>query len=213
MVSKRGTSSFACSPDAVACINISHLGLPSSKDLQFASMKIKTSVVATSYDRALHNTSEDVFSVKVGDEKFVSTVAHEHSGQILQHALVLAVDYIVYVSASEINIFFICVIAVPLPIREASFSMLYTKLHSVADCAHQSHLKVLHGEESSSQRLVAEKIQFWKLLIDHVSEQGPFPTLKLFKHGSQSFYSTNNGDVDGAAQYRSTLRSSMVALR
>lgn len=201
------------SKGGVTTIDISRLGLASSEDLQLASVEIKTSISASSLDRTLQSASEDVFSVTVGYEKFVNKMPHDLGGQILQQALVLAVNHIVYVSASVTNILFICKIAVPPPICEAAFSMLYSKLHAVVDWAHQSDPKVSQSEESSSRRILSEKIQLWKLVNDHISEHGPFPHLKLFKHGSQSFYSKTEGGIDGAAQNRPTLKSSMVALR
>lgn len=44
----------------------------------------------------------------------------------------------------------------------------------------------------------------------YVIEHGPMPPLKLFRHGSQTFYSRTKGGVDGSAQYRATIRSSMT---
>lgn len=84
MVSKRGTSWLACSPDAVAWIDVSHLILFSSEDLHFTLMEIKTGIATSSLDRILHNGSEHGFSVAVGDKKCVTTKTHEHSDRILQ---------------------------------------------------------------------------------------------------------------------------------
>lgn len=60
---------------------------------------------------------------------------------------------------------------------------------------------------------MAEKIPFWKLVKKYVRGNGPFRPLKLFKHGSQTFYSRKKGGVDGSAQYRSKLTSSMVVFK
>lgn len=102
-----------CSPDAVAWIDVAQLGISAVKGLPFASVEIKTSVSASSLDRALQNASEDEMIATVGDGNFVKTILHDHSDQIRQQALVLLIHYIIYVSASETDIIFICVINVP----------------------------------------------------------------------------------------------------
>lgn len=63
------------------------------------------------------------------------------------------------------------------------------------------------------KEFVNDNFPFWRLVNSYVSSNGPFPPLKLFKHGTQSFYSKTKGGVEGATEYRSTLRSSMVVCK
>lgn len=48
---------------------------------------------------------------------------------------------------------------------------------------------------------------------EHVQFHGPFPPIKLFKHGSKTLYYKNMGGVDGATQYSASLRSQTGVLR
>lgn len=46
-----------------------------------------------------------------------------------------------------------------------------------------------------------------------MTDRGPFPPLRLFKHAAHSFESNSKGGVDDATQYRSKLRSAMVVYK
>lgn len=212
-VSKRGMSWLACSPDAVAWIDVTQLGIFSFRYLQFVTVKLKTSFAASSVDCALRTASVNALIAAVEDRIFVKTIPHEHHCRIVQQALDSSADYIIYVFAIEANILFICAIDVLQSIRNASFYLLQMNLRSFVNWAHHRDFKVPHSEHSSSCSLTIEKINFWKMVNEHVLQHGPFPPLKLFKHGPQSFCSKTEGGVDDAAPYWSTLRSSMVVLR
>lgn len=49
----------------------------------------------------------------IGDTVFTQTISKVYNGQLLQQALVLDINYVVYVSASETSIIFTCVIYIP----------------------------------------------------------------------------------------------------
>lgn len=83
---------IACSPDGVAWIDLTALCVESGCTHTAASVEIKTSIAASSLDPAMHNASIDVVSCVVRDDNFKKLIPQQHCGQILQHALLLAVD-------------------------------------------------------------------------------------------------------------------------
>lgn len=50
-------------------------------------------------------------------------------------------------------------------------------------------------------------LAFWKVVEKHVGEEGPFVPFKLFKHGSQIFYSKTKCGVDIAIEIGANFRS------
>lgn len=124
--------------------------------------------------------------------------------------MVLDVNFVVYVASSETGILFTCVIRILPALRSQCLNVLVDFCKPIVSWAHCEGGVTPTSADANSKRLVNEKLPFWRLLNDHVIKHGPLPPLKLFKHGSQSFYSRMKGGVDGSAQYRATLRSSMT---
>lgn len=60
----------------------------------------------------------------VGDSLFVRTITNVHSGQILRQALVLDIDFVIYVLSRENSIAFTCVIYIPTELRSRCLSVL-----------------------------------------------------------------------------------------
>lgn len=61
--------------------------------------------------------------------------------------------------------------------------------------------------------LVNDNLRFWKRIDTQVQNNGPFYSLKIFKHGAQSFFSKTKGGVDSATQYPAMLPFSACSLR
>lgn len=62
--------------------------------------------------------------------------------------------------------------------------------------------------EEDRKAIIEPRLKCWKVLISYVTINGPFPPLELFKHAGKSFFS-KNGNIDGATQHCSILRSSI----
>lgn len=208
---------IACSPDAIALLNPADLssafGLIDGDELIIASVEIKTSIASSSLDVTHRHASLDVIYCRIGDHEFVRRIPLKHCGQLLQQSLVLDVDYFVYVAASETSILFICVIYIPSYVRRQSLSVLVDYAKCLVSWVHEENGTPPPELDPAGKRLVGQKLPFWRLVNKHVVTNGPLPPLKLFRHGSQTFYSRTKGGVDGSAQYRSTLRSSMTVFR
>lgn len=207
MVARKDADWLACSPDAVALIDANALGLSDSSEPQLASVEIKTSVAASSLERSLSNTTMDVKTCVVGDADFQNLIPREHCGQILQHAVVLSAEYVVYIAAGETGILYAAVVKVPTAVSEQCLVTLNLGAVQAVSWAHCSDASAPAFADSDSRRVIQERLSFWKVVNTCVKENGPLPPLKLFKHGSQSLYSKTKGGVDGGTQYRAILRS------
>ena len=97
MLGIKGKDWLACSPDALALIEVDKLGNDAwraSEDansgiafgervLNLASVEIKTRVAPRNVDSALTLAAANIISCNVGDERFHQFVPAEHIGQLL----------------------------------------------------------------------------------------------------------------------------------
>lgn len=204
---------ISCSPDGVALIDLAKVGLSAENGPVFASVEIKTSVAMSSLDRAIGRATKDVVTCTVGDQIFRDNIPKEHIGQLILQMMVLKVNFVLYVAASEIGIMYLVVAHCPEEIlQECKESLIRGAKHAVA-WAHEGDPKVPLFADRDSRISIEEHLPFWRTINGHVKEKGPFPPLKLFKHGSQSLYSKTKGGVDGSAQARSILRCSTSSLQ
>jgi hypothetical protein len=72
-----------------------------------SSVEINTSVAASSLERSVQLATIDVKVCRVGDESFRRLVPEKHVGQLLHQIMVLKINHVLYVSASETGITFI----------------------------------------------------------------------------------------------------------
>ena len=218
MLGMRGSDWLACSPDGVALIDASLLtfseeSLPSSGSLSLSSVEIKTSIARSSLDRALQRATMEIVCCNVGDATFREYVPEEHVGQILHQMVVLSVNYVVYVSASEGGIMYIVVVHAPRETLNVCEIALRSRASAVVAWAHEEDPIPPEFVDLATKRILKERIGFWQLVNNYVTKKGSFLPLKLFKHGSQSLYSKTKGGVDGSAQARAILRSSTSSLK
>lgn len=78
---------------------------------------------------------------------------------------------------------------------------------------YQSKQLVPSFADADTKQIVMDHLPFWKIAKSQVHSHGPFPPLRLFKHGAQSLYSKTKGVVDGATQFGAILRAPTRALR
>ena len=112
MLAKKEVDWLACSPDGVALIDVSSLNFGTdsgeiehhTEALSVSSVEIKTSISRTSLDRALQCATMEIICCNVGDNTFRKYIPAEHMGQVLHQMIVLSVNYVIYVSASEAGI-------------------------------------------------------------------------------------------------------------
>lgn len=202
----------ACSPDALALVDTNSLGLSDSDTPELASVEIKTSIASSSLDRALRVASVDVKTCIVGDAAFRSLVPREHTGQILHQMVVLSVRLVVYVSAAEVGVLYIVVIKSPQNILDQCLLVLKERAETCVSWAYKDDPRIPTFADPRSRRVMKDRLSFWLTVNRHVWQNGPFPPLKIFKHGAQSLYSKTKGGVDGATQFRAVLRSPTSSL-
>jgi hypothetical protein len=66
---------------------------------------------------------------------------------------------------------------------------------------------------SDTKKKLLSKLHFWRTVKDHILEHGALLPVKIFKHGTQSFYSKTKGGVDGAFRARALLRASTTHMK
>lgn len=197
---------IACSPDGLALITID------GSDV-FATVEIKTSVAQSSLDRTLPLSSADAVFCDFGDETFRRMIPVDHIGQVLMQVIVLQVSHAVYVAASETGIAFIVVARCPPELFAASERLLRETCSAVIEWLFVDPVNFPAFISTAHKSLINGRRPFIQAVNAYVEERGPFPPLKLFKHGSQMFYSRTKGGVDGSAQQRAILRSSTSSLK
>lgn len=84
---------------------------------------------------------------------------------------------------------------------------LKSRAEVLASCAYRSVSRINHFIDRDTNRMIKERLPFWKHLNEAVINLAPFAPFKLFKHGAQSLYSKTRYGVDGGAQARAILRS------
>lgn len=80
---------------------------------QNSRMEIKTSLTSSALDKTLHNADEHLITCTVVKDNLRDIIPSEHCGQVLHQAVVLQVQYVVYVAASETGILYTSVVFVP----------------------------------------------------------------------------------------------------
>lgn len=69
---------------------------------------------------------------------------------------------------------------------------------------HKENFPIPLEADSDRKRVNSERLTCWKRFNYYVDRNGPFFTLKLFKHSTQSLFSPTKGDVDGVTKYQET---------
>ncbi|PXF43106.1 hypothetical protein BWQ96_07140 [Gracilariopsis chorda] len=218
MLSMKAKPWLACSPDGIAIIELLDLGLCSeeseTESTQLCSVEIKTNVAQSSLDRALGLATADLVTCEVGDQSFRRYIPAEHIGQILHQMLVLAVNYVIYVSCSESGIMYTVLVHCNNSVLDTCLSALNAIALPVVSWAHQpGPLQIPSFSDTETTKVLQSRFQFWSLVNNYVTQNDAFPPLKLFKHASQSLYSRTKGGVDGSTQARAILRSSTSAMK
>lgn len=217
MLSKKNETWLACSPDCVALIDLSVLGMARDDvqggQLAIASVEIKTSITQSSLDRALSHATAEVVRCSVGDATFRQYVPIEHMGQALHQMVVLSVNYLIYVSASEAGVMYTVVVYCSSSIINQCCNALKSVAPPTVSWAFEETPKPPAFTESSTARILKSRLPFWMMVNNYVKDNDAFPPLKNFKHASQSLYSKTKGGVDGSAQARAILRSSTSSLK
>jgi hypothetical protein len=170
-------------------------------------VEIKTSVAASSFERSVQLASIDVKICRVGDESFRRMVPEEHVGQLQHQMLVLKINHVMYVSASETGIAFIVLAYCNSRVLRICESVLDQTLKDCVECAHEQDPVIPDIQDAELRKAIGNRLKFWMLVSGYVLENGPFyPQVKLFRHGVQSLYSKTRGWVDGSAQAPTILR-------
>lgn len=101
------------SPDTISWITPQTTDLSDNAIKALCLVEVMTSVATSSLSVFLTSSFQDVIMCTVGDETFVTAVPLIQCVQLLQKAIFLGVDYVIYVTSSETVILFICVVKVP----------------------------------------------------------------------------------------------------
>lgn len=155
----------------------------------------------------------DVITLQMGEELGLKYIPKNHIGQVLQQALVMDVEYCIYIAASEHAVLYIAVLRVSRLQRQTCKTALENSAGPAVSWAHQLGQRMPSFADAATKKLLKNHLNFWNLINNYANNNHPFPPLKLFKHGAQSFYSKTKGGVDGSAQARAVLRSATTSLK
>lgn len=191
---------LACSPDAIAIVS-------TGDEMVIASVEFKSSISSTSRDRILSMATMELQRCTIGDENFIRLIPEEHIGQLLQQMVVLAVQYLLYVAASESGIAYVVLVQCTGTLLQECQQVLETACRETVAWLHEETVQFPSFVKGAVRRIIKTHLPLWKLVTNRVTGEAPFPPLKLFKHGVQLFYSKTKCGVDGSAQARAVLRS------
>jgi hypothetical protein len=107
MLSKRHEILIACSPDGIAISDLQALGVANESNVVVVAVEIKPSICRTTIDSQLARMVCDVISCAVGDTAFKTFVPEGHTGQLLHQMLVLRLNHVLYVSATQTGIMYV----------------------------------------------------------------------------------------------------------
>lgn len=118
-------------------------------------------MVTSSLDKALTIISYEVVTCVIGDETFKKFIPQEHCGQVLQQAVVLCVDYVIYVLSSETDLLYICVVQVPANVRDVCLLVMLESLGVVIGWAHSSPRNIPPEADTKEHCVLSERLPFW----------------------------------------------------
>lgn len=220
MLSNKHCNWIACSPDGIAILDLSkaHFNDTNEEDeveqnTVLATVEIKTSVADSSLQRSLFTSSADTVFCSIGDTTFKTCVPEEHLFQVVLQLCVVGTRYGVYVAATETGILRVVVVKCEKAKLDACFLQLQTIADPVVAWAHSDVPTIPPFADSQTKKALKTHLEFWRAVNLYVKTSHAFPPLKLFKHGTQSFYSKTKGGVDGSAQARAVLRSPTSSLQ
>lgn len=90
----------------------------------------------------------------------MQTTPKIHRERFLQQALVMDVEYVIYVLGSETNVLFICVVNVPARVQMQYLSVLWSVVRPFVKCAHRNQI-MSSDIESNVKRTLSERLSFW----------------------------------------------------
>lgn len=159
----------------------------------------------SSLGKEIGTATSDVLTCTIVDDVFRDHVPKEHIGQVIHQMVVLKSNVFLYLSASEIWIIYIVVAKFPYNILQDMNQSSIREAKEAVSWASGDDLQVPLFADCTSCNDIEELLPFWLTIDPHVKQKGPFPPLKIFKHGSQIIYSKTKGGLDGSTQARSIL--------
>lgn len=218
MFAMREHPHLACSPDAVALVEVNEQFSTSlggqgdihidEKSFWVAPVEIKTKVAANTVGVALELLQTEPVFCDIGDDVSHRFIPRDHLMQVVQQATVIGASLTIYTVASETGVLYTVFACMKEWIREACVTSLNKVAQTVVGWAHTHGGEIPSFVRAEAVESVESRWEFWNAVNEHVKASGPFRPLKLFKHATQSFYSKTRGGVDGATQQRAVLRSS-----
>jgi hypothetical protein len=119
--------------------------------------------------------------------------------------LVLKINHVMYVSASETGITFIVLAYCNSRVLIICESVLDQTLKDCVEWAYEQDPVIPDIQYAEFRKAIGNSLKFWRLVNGYVLEHSP-PPVKLFRHGVQSLYSKTKGGVDRIAQARAIIR-------
>ncbi|CAK9069693.1 Outer membrane protein MIP (Macrophage infectivity potentiator) (Peptidyl-prolyl cis-trans isomerase) (PPIase) (Rotamase) [Durusdinium trenchii] len=206
LLARKNHPFLAVSSDGVA--RVKPPSATPSDDVVIASVEIKTRSAENSLKRARDVAREkgDYSCCSVGDNDWWDVIPDAHRGQVIHQALVLNLEYVLYVEASITKLLYCALIRVPIDVRN-TYKDALLKFESLMSWAHESvHTSWTGGlpvppqqfDQGVQERLVSH-LRLWRAVMKK-SEDGPLPPVRVFRCLPQVIYNTLKGGLDGHSQ-------------
>jgi hypothetical protein len=185
---------------------------PPGGDFVRASLEIKTKVSEATQATAV-KVRKQIGSMYVectaGNPLWFMTIPWAYRGQLIQQALVLNVDYVLFVMATVTGIVYVVLVKVPVETRTLYLESLkqYKRLVSWAHSSSGDNIQVPTCFPREYRIAAETHLPLWKTFM---ALPLPVPPVRVIKSGVQVLYSVLKAGVDGATQYISYLRDPKI---
>lgn len=131
-----------------------------------------------SLEAPLRPALKDVPTCTVGDSKFGRNNPVNYRGQMLQQAVVLNSNVVVYFLASETNLLFLCMVYVPDNVRSDCEVAVVEQCEQLVSWQDRDDALTPLKVDKAGKRMIAEKLLFCIVVNNYVKRNGPFPLLQ-----------------------------------
>lgn len=170
MLALKDARYLACSPDALALINMQSFdewegdgeGITNDAGevVVCASVEIKTRVSPISLGEAVRLSSPDIVRCEVGDETFRKYVPREHMAQVLHQLVVLRLRFAIYVCAAETGILYTVIIRFPAAVLQVAEAVLVSTAGPIVSWAYETNVATPAFVNVEYRQTVSSRLKF-----------------------------------------------------
>lgn len=204
---------IAVSPDGVGKVILPGVAVDDRSNSVICSFEFKTrsSPILIQKGNDIRSQFGHYFSCKVGDPIWWKAVPYVYRGQVIQQAVVLDLDYVVFIIASTTGLIYCCCVEVPEQVRQ-DYATALANYDCLVSWAHESlegdKLPIVPAQyfSPSSRYLIKTHLRTWRAMRKLIMVRRiPIEPVYIIKTYAQSLYNVLKGGIDGSTQFTKVL--------